>query len=105
MPESLLIVHVHAQVKPEAVDAFRAASIANATASLGEPGVVRFDVCQSADDPTRFLLVEVYRSASAPAAHKETDHYKRWRDTVAELMAAPRTAVRYLNVFPDAAGW
>jgi autoinducer 2-degrading protein len=105
MAESLLIVHVHVHVKPEAVAAFRAASLENARASVREPGVARFDVVQSVEDPTRFVLVEVYRSAAAPAAHKETAHYQRWRDTVADLMAEPRTSVRYANVFPDDAGW
>jgi autoinducer 2-degrading protein len=105
MAESLLIVHVHVHVKPDAVTAFRAASLENARASVQEPGVARFDVVQSVEDPTRFVLVEVYRSAAAPAAHKETAHYQRWRDTVADLMAEPRTSVKYANVFPDDAGW
>src|SRR6267142_1992593 len=98
MATSLLIVHVHARVKPEAIQAFRAASIENSRESLKEPGVARFDVVQSAEDPTRFVLVEAYRSAEAPAAHKATAHYARWRDTVADLMAEPRTAHRYVNV-------
>jgi len=105
MTEPLIIVHVHARVKPEAVEAFRAASLENARQSVREPGVARFDVIQAVDDPTRFVLVEVYRTAEAPAAHKETAHYKRWRDTVADLMAEPRASTRYANVFPDAAGW
>jgi|SRR3954463_10383641 len=105
MAESLLIVHVHAHVRPNAVEAFRAASLDNARASVREPGVARFDVVQSVEDPTRFVLVEVYRTPEAPAAHKQTDHYARWRDAVAELMAEPRTSFKYLNVFPDDAGW
>ncbi len=105
MPESLVIVHVNAHVKPDAVEAFRAATLDNARSSVKEPGVARFDVVQSVDDPTRFVLVEVYRSAEAPAAHKETAHYKRWRDSVAELMAEPRTSARYVNLFPDDQGW
>ena len=100
MPGSLIVVHVHAHVKPDAVEAFRAASIDNARASLREPGVARFDVVQSTEDPTRFVLVEVYRTADAPAAHKATAHYARWRDAVADLMAEPRTAARYVNVAP-----
>jgi quinol monooxygenase YgiN len=102
---SLLIVQVHVHVKPEAIDAFRAASLANARASVQEPGVARFDVMQSQDDPTRFVLSEVYRTPEAPAAHKETAHYLRWRDTVAPMMAEPRTAARFSNVFPDDSGW
>lgn len=102
---SLLVVHVHVHVKPECVDAFQAATLANARASVQEPGIARFDVVRQADDPTRFILVEVYRSAAAPAAHKETAHYAAWRDAVAPMMAAPRTSVRFANLFPDDAGW
>jgi autoinducer 2-degrading protein len=105
MSESLVIVHVHVQVKPDAVAAFIAATRENARHSLKEPGVARFDVVQSVEDPTRFVFVEAYRSPDAPAAHKETAHYRRWRDTVADLMAGPRTSFRYVNVFPDDQGW
>ncbi len=105
MPESLVIVHVHVHVKPEAVEPFRAAVLDNARHSVKEPGVARFDVVQSVEDPTRFVLVEVYRSPEAQAAHKETAHYQRWRDTVAELMAEPRTSARYVALFPGAEGW
>ena len=101
----MLIVHVHVQVKPDCVAAFQAASLANARASVLEPGIARFDVCQQADDPTRFVLVEVYRDAAAPARHKDTAHYAAWRDTVAPMMAAPRTSVKFANLFPDDAGW
>jgi quinol monooxygenase YgiN len=93
------VVFVHCHVKPEHVDAFKAACVDNASNSVQEPGVARFDVVQSADDPTRFVLVEAYRSADAPAAHKATAHYARWRDTVADMMAEPRNAVRYESVF------
>ncbi|KYF73779.1 putative quinol monooxygenase [Sorangium cellulosum] len=105
MPNSLLIVHVHVHVKPERVDAFRQATIENARESVKEPGIARFDVGQDLDDPTRFVLVEVYRNKEAPAAHKETEHYKRWRDTVADMMAEPRTSRKYVNVSPDDAGY
>ncbi len=101
----MLIVHVHVQVKPECVGAFQAACLANARASVQEPGIARFDVCQQADDPTRFVLVEVYRDVTAPARHKETVHYATWRDTVAPMMAVPRTSVKFANLFPDDAGW
>lgn len=101
----MLIVHVFVHVKPEHVEAFRAASLDNASHSVQEPGVARFDVIQQQDDPTRFVLVEVYRAADDPVKHKETAHYLRWRDTVAEMMAEPRTAVKYANVFPDESGW
>lgn len=101
----MLIVHVQVQVKPEYVEAFRAATLANASASVREPGIARFDVGQQADDPTRFVLVEVYRDAEAPARHKETAHYAIWRDTVAPMMAAPRSSLKFTNVFPPDAGW
>jgi len=91
----MFIVHVHVRVKPENIEAFKAATLANATESRKEPGVARFDVVQQADDPTKFVLVEVYRDAAAAAAHKETRHYPIWRDTVADMMATPRTSVRY----------
>jgi (4S)-4-hydroxy-5-phosphonooxypentane-2,3-dione isomerase len=101
----MLVVHVQIHVKPECVESFKTATLANARASVREPGVARFDVVQQADDPTRFVLVEVYRTAAAPAAHKETAHYATWRDTVASMMAEPRTSVKYANVFPDDAEW
>ena len=105
MAGSLIVVHVHAHVKPDAIEAFRTASIENSRESLKEPGVARFDVVQSTEDPTRFVLVEVYRTAEAPAAHKATAHYARWRDAVADLMAEPRMAARYVNVAPKDADW
>lgn len=91
----MLIVHVNVHVTDDVVDAFIEASRANAAASLGEPGVARFDVVQALDDPTRFVLVEAYRSEEAAAAHKETAHYATWRDTVAAMMAEPRSSVRF----------
>lgn len=105
MASSLVVVHVHARVDPASVEAFRAATLANAGESVHEPGVARFDMIQSVDDPTRFVLVEVYRSEQAAAAHKETAHYRTWRDTVAAMMAEPRASQKYVNVFPDDAGW
>lgn len=101
----MLIVHVHVHVRPECVEAFKSATLTNARASIREPGIARFDVVQQADDPTRFVLVEAYRDATAPAAHKETAHYAAWRDTVAPMMAAPRTSVKFANVFPTDAAW
>jgi (4S)-4-hydroxy-5-phosphonooxypentane-2,3-dione isomerase len=105
MPNSLVVVHVHVHVTPESVEAFREASLANASESVLEPGIARFDVIQSVADPTRFVLVEVYRDEQAPAAHKDTAHYQKWRDTVAPMMAEPRSSQKYVNVFPDDAGW
>ncbi len=101
----MLVVHVHVHVKSDQVEAFRQASIENARHSVQEPGIARFDVIQQQDDPTRFILVEVYRTPEDPAKHKETAHYQQWRDTVAEMMAEPRTSVKYTNVFPDEQGW
>ncbi|MBP7052308.1 MAG: antibiotic biosynthesis monooxygenase [Phycisphaerae bacterium] len=101
----MLIVHVSVHVKPDQVEAFRAASVENATESVREPGVARFDVIQQQEDPTRFVLVEVYRAASAPAQHKETAHYQKWRDAVEGMMAEPRSSVKYNSVFPGQDGW
>jgi len=101
----MLVVHVHVHVKPESVTAFREATLANARASLQEPGVARFDVLQQEDDPTRFVLVEAYRSPDAPAAHKATPHYAAWRDTVAPMMAEPRASVKFTNLFPPDASF
>ena len=99
------IVHVFVHVKPQKIDVFKAASIQNARESVKEPGVARFDVIQQKDDPTRFVLVEVYRTSDDPARHKETTHYQKWRDTVADMMAEPRSAIKYTNIFPDEKGW
>jgi len=101
----LLVVHVHVHVKPDCVEAFKAITLDNASNSVKESGIARFDVVQQADDPTRFVLVEVYRTPDAPAKHKETAHYARWRDAVADMMAEPRTSVKFGNVFPADAGW
>ena len=105
MAHPFLVMHVQLHVKPEHVDTVRAATLENARASLEEPGVVRFDVVQDRDDPTRFVLVEVYRSADAPAAHKQTAHYETWRVTVEPLLAEPRTRRMFDVVFPDVEGW
>jgi len=101
----MLIVHVHVHVKEDCVEAFKKASVENAGNSINEPGVARFDVIQQNEDPTRFVLVEVYRSPDDPARHKETEHYKKWRDTVEAMMAEPRSSVKYSNVYPDEASW
>lgn len=101
----MLIVHVHVHVKPECVEAFKQATLVNARESVKEPGVARFEVAQQQDDPTRFVLVEAYRDAVAPAAHKETRHYQTWRDTVAPMMAEPRASVKFENIFPDDNRW
>lgn len=101
----MLIVHVHVRVKPESVADFVRATIENASNSVKEPGIARFDVVQRQDDATRFVLVEAYRTPEAAAAHKETAHYAKWRDAVAPMMAEPRQSVKLTEVFPDAQGW
>ncbi len=101
----MLIVHVHAHIKPEFVDTFKETTVENARHSVTEPGIARFDVIQQADDPARFVLVEVYRTPAAPAEHKATAHYQVWRDAVAGMMAEPRTSVKYSNLFPGEEGW
>jgi (4S)-4-hydroxy-5-phosphonooxypentane-2,3-dione isomerase len=101
----MFIVHVFVHVKPDRIDDFKAASVENARNSIREPGIARFDVIQQADDPARFVLVEVYRSSEAASSHKETAHYAKWRDTVADMMAEPRRGVKFSNIFPDDPGW
>ena len=101
----MLIVHVHARVKPELIEAFKQATVENARASVKEPGIACFDVIQQADDPARFILVEVYRTSEAAGQHKETAHYQVWRDAVAPMMAEPRSSVKYSNLFPADKGW
>ncbi len=101
----MFIVHVFVHVKPDAIEAFKQATIENAKNSIKEPGIARFDMIQQLDDPSRFVLVEVYRTSDDPAKHKETAHYKKWRETVESMMAKPRTNIKYANIFPDELGW
>jgi autoinducer 2-degrading protein len=99
------IVHVFVHVKPEHVEEFRQATIENASNSVKEPGIARFDVIQQVDDPTRFVLVEVYRNKDATVAHKETAHYAAWAEKVTPMLAEPRTRQAYANVYPSDSGW
>ena len=102
----MLIVHVHAHVKADCVEAFKEASVENARQSMKEPGIARFDVIQQADDPDRFVLYEVYRDEAGAKAHKQTAHYARWRQTVEPWMAEPRRGVQYFGLFPpNAVQW
>jgi autoinducer 2-degrading protein len=101
----MLIVHVMIHVKAEQIEAFKAATLDNARNSVREPGIARFDVIQQAGDPTRFVLVEVYRDAEAPGRHRETAHYAAWRDAVADMLAEPRTRMEYVNIYPNDGGW
>jgi (4S)-4-hydroxy-5-phosphonooxypentane-2,3-dione isomerase len=105
VPNSLLIVHVDIAVVPDQLDAFLAATQENAMASREEPGIARFDVLSDRAEPTHVVLVEIYRDEAAAAAHKDTSHYQRWRDTVAPMMARPREATRYVNTSPDDSDW
>lgn len=101
----MFIAHVFVHVKVDKVEDFKTVTIENARNSINEPGIARFDVIQEQDDPTRFVLVEVYRTNDDPAKHKETLHYKKWRDTVADMMAEPRSAIKFDNVYPNDEGW
>jgi quinol monooxygenase YgiN len=101
----MLITHVHVHVKPDSIEAFKTASVENARQSVQEPGVARFDILQSGDDPARFIFVEVYRTAEAPAQHKATAHYLAWREAVAPMMQEGRTSKQFGNIFPEDAGW
>ena len=101
----MFVVHVFAEVKPGHVELFKQATLANARASLLEPGVARFDILQDTENPEKFVLVEVYRTKDDPARHKETRHYQVWKETVADLMAVPRAKRVFDNIFPEDEGW
>jgi (4S)-4-hydroxy-5-phosphonooxypentane-2,3-dione isomerase len=97
----MIVVHVRVHVNSESVEAFIEATVENARNSVREPGITRFDVVQQTDDPTRFVLVEVYRDQEAMEAHRETSHYLKWRDSVASMMSEPRTRETFSNLFPE----
>jgi quinol monooxygenase YgiN len=101
----MLIIQVNVLVKPDCVDAFTAATLKNAAASVTELGIARFDVIRDTQVPNHFILVEVYRDPNAPAEHKATAHYAEWRDAVADMMQEPRTSVRFESLFPPEDGW
>jgi autoinducer 2-degrading protein len=105
MEDPMFIVHVFVHVKPDRIEDFKQATLENARNSVLEPGIARFDMVQQIDDPTRFILVEVYRTPEDPARHKETAHYRKWRDTVQDMMAEPRTSMKLNNIYPDDKGW
>ena len=96
----MFIVHVDVHVKEEFLEVFIQETILNARNSIQEPGIARFDFIQRKDDPTRFMLVEVYRDENAPAKHKETAHYLKWRETVADWMAQPRKGEKHIILAP-----
>lgn len=99
----MFVAMVHVHVKSDYIEEFKVATHDNASNSIKEPGVARFDFYQQIDDPTRFTLVEIYRSEEAPVHHRETPHYLRWRDRVAEMMVEPRTRILYNIIFPSEA--
>jgi (4S)-4-hydroxy-5-phosphonooxypentane-2,3-dione isomerase len=101
----MYVIHVQVHVKPWAVEAFRTATLANARASVQEPGLARFDVVQQRDDPTRFVLVEAYRTPEDHGLHRQTAHYAAWAAAVADLMAEPRSAVKFASAFPEDGAW
>ncbi len=101
----MLVVVVHIHVKPEYLDAFIEATLENARNSIQEPDIARFDMIQQADDPTRFVLIEAYRTPEGQAKHRETAHYLKWRDAATDMMAEPRTGIKYTNLFPDDRDW
>jgi autoinducer 2-degrading protein len=105
MEDTMFIIHVFVHVKPDRIEEFKTATLENARNSVLEPGIARFDVVQYLEDPTRFILVEVYRTPEDPARHKETAHYQTWRDTVEDMMAESRTSIKLTNLFPDEKGW
>jgi autoinducer 2-degrading protein len=99
------IVLVQIQVKPEFLDKFRELTIENGKNSIHEPGIVQFNVLQQTDDPTKWTLVEVYRTPEDQLRHRDTKHYQTWRDGVAEMMAEPRQGIKYRNIFPQDDQW
>ena len=101
----MLILQVHIRIKPESIAAFRKATVENARNSVLEPGVARFDFLQSAEDPARFSLLEVYRSEEAIAQHKQTAHYASWLETVSGMFAEECTRTRYSSIFPADEAW
>ncbi|HET6332797.1 MAG TPA: antibiotic biosynthesis monooxygenase [Polyangiales bacterium] len=105
MSAPLLVVHVHVHVKSDTVETFIAATLENCRASIQEPGIARFDFVQSNEDPSRFVLVEAYKTADAPDAHKRTAHYAKWRDTVADMLAEPRSSTKFHDLFPPREEW
>jgi (4S)-4-hydroxy-5-phosphonooxypentane-2,3-dione isomerase len=101
----MLIIHVFCTVKPEMVDAFKVATTKNASNSIKEPGVIRFDLLQQQDDPAKFVISEVYKSTKAIAAHKETEHYAEWAQCAEPMLSEPRSRIVYTNVFPEEKNW
>jgi (4S)-4-hydroxy-5-phosphonooxypentane-2,3-dione isomerase len=98
-------IHVHINVKPEFINDFILATRENARNSILEPGIARFDFLQSSENPTNFLLIEVYKDLEAPAKHKNSRHYQVWREAVQKMMAEPRQSEKFINIFPTDEEW
>jgi autoinducer 2-degrading protein len=96
----MIVTFVHVWVKPNYIDAFIKASTENHQNSILEPGNLRFDLVQDAGDSTKFVIYEAYESDAAAASHKETPHYLKWRETVAEMMAQPRKGEKHIIIAP-----
>ncbi|NIA15055.1 MAG: antibiotic biosynthesis monooxygenase [Nitrospiraceae bacterium] len=101
----MYILHVDIAVKPDCVDEFVEATLANARGSVQEPGCARFDIVQDREDPAHFRLIEVYRNEAAVAAHKDTPHYAAWAETAIPFMAEPRTKTIYRGIYPGEDDW
>jgi autoinducer 2-degrading protein len=97
----MIVTCVYVHVKPEAVRSFMEATVLNRNESVKEPGNLRFDLIQQADNPNRFMLYEAYDSEESAAAHKNTSHYFQWRDSVKDYMAEPRQGVKYNIIEPN----
>lgn len=101
----MLVVIVNVHVRSDCISDFIAATKVNAENSLKEPGITRFDFLQEDNDPTRFVLIEGYKTSADPAKHRETAHYKHWKETVANMMMEPRSKTDFSNIFPTDAEW
>ena len=101
----MLIVQVHVHVKKGMTGQFIEATKKNASKSIYEPGIMRFDVLKEKDDQERFILLEVYQDSDAPEKHKKTEHYRQWRESVEPMMAEPRKSIKYITIFPDDNSW
>jgi (4S)-4-hydroxy-5-phosphonooxypentane-2,3-dione isomerase len=103
--EIMLVAIINVHVKSDFIEGFKTASLDNASNSVKEPGVIRFDVYQQSDDPSRYTLVEIYKTDEDVTRHRETTHYVRWRDTVTAMMVEPRTRTTHRIVYPVESEW
>jgi autoinducer 2-degrading protein len=101
----MFVLTVYLEAKPENLEALKTEASINARATLAEPGALRFDFLQQVDEPTKFMLYEVYRSEEAFQVHQQTDHFKRWVERGVPLLVGERVRVKYQNVEPDDEHW